>query len=226
MRRTARYFAADWLVPDPTPGQLRVREIAAEARDDRELCQWLHRDRSLIDDPVTGQRAGASAALRAYAEAQNTYRPARSQEKQPLPEPVTIRTVIPGGWDHDQPLPLFASPGARCSQTLWELFHDGVVPDDGEPFGSIYLAEQLLHAGGGSHRTMAHVLAGVMLPTGIGDFYLRDGPPDPELLSRLHELDVGGVDVERLRAPWSPTATREVQQELYGAWRAEVMAPR
>lgn len=221
-----RYFARDWLAPNPTDGQLRVRELAQEARDTAQLCAWIHADGSLLEDEVTRQPAGASEALRAYAEAQQLRSDARYEaESGRRDAPSAVRTVIPGGWNHGEPLARFIIPDERFSRTLLALFHEGVMRERSEPCGRIFAGDEIFYASGGSHRTMAHVLAGVLIPPNVGLLSVVHATPDRAALLRLQELEAAGSDAVSLCPQWVGRDSPAEREAEYREWRARIMSP-
>lgn len=218
------FTAHDRLDPDPSAGQVLVRELAAKASCPDELCKQLHDERTLDRDPVLGRSAHLSRAEEAYVRWQ-TARGRVVQHGGPLSHRWAVKWVQPGGWTPARTLGTVLLGGCTGGKTLYQLFHEGysyTARDGRGPSAAIYPDEALAVCTGGSHRVLAHVVGGVLLsPQLEGDWTIIRTTPDLELIELLQAQDQIEDPRNQLPSPL-PSQNAEAMREDYLKLRTRI----
>jgi hypothetical protein len=170
------YTAHDRLDPYASPGQRRMRELAAAASTPAALRDAIQRHRAVLGvDRLLARPDALTVCERAYL----LWQHGRGEAEQtggPLESARAVYVLDRAEHDIEGSLAAVLAPvgtgpltGVR---TLHALFHHGFEPlrhdADDPPRGAVYPDEGIVVCDGGHHRVAAHVVAGVLLTPDLG----------------------------------------------------------
>jgi hypothetical protein len=217
------YTAHDRLDPNPTPGQLHVRRLAAEAESVDELYDLLQRDKPLLQgDKLLRRPDTTTVCERAYLEWQ-TERGEFLQHFGPLKERQRASVIQRGQQPRERSLATMLAPAGDepplATKILFSLFHDGPDPKVMRAqrlSGRVFPDEGVVVCVGGSQRVAAHVIGGVLLTPELGGSWaVIRTESDAALLDALR-LFTEVVDPDGMLVPQDSDDIEAVRNQLVG----------